>query len=92
MNPCLDDEGFVTACLQEPDPPKEEPEHPNAWAIAFYLALFIGLIVVEYKTRPSTGRRSPSRFMKKYTGRVLKLIGWIGFIVLGYHIFYGGPL
>jgi len=72
------------------DPPPDPPARSETVAIGFWLALIIGLMIVEIVAN-THGKRTPSQFLKRHTGKILKLIGVVGFFALGWHLFYGGP-
>ncbi len=91
IQPACDEEGYGE-CVQQPDPaPPDPPRHSETLAFTFWLALIIGLMLVEIIANRS-GRRTPSQVLKRHTGKILKWIGVAGFILLGVHLFFGGPL
>lgn len=74
----------------QPPPPEPLPSRdiPAMW---FWLALLVAVAIFElwaYKSNHST----LSQLLKGRTGRVLKWIGLAGFALLGFHLFFGGPL
>lgn len=80
-----------TGEIIEPPQPALEPTHSEWMALWFWAGLIGALLLVEI-IATKTGRRTPSQVLKKHTGKILKFVGLVGFAVLGWHLFFGGPL
>lgn len=93
--PCPEEEEgvlVVNCTVQQPDPvPPAQPDKPWLPAAVIWIGIVL-LIGVFDLWAYKTGHETLSQFLNHHTGPTLKWIGLSLWMLLGVHLFWGGPL